>query len=171
MVQKNAFEQRKWKSRLKFNLGLMLIDLQKTGPGLKNSGITVCPLGRQLSHFAFLGPLLNIINKIMMSTKTTSGNQCIVSKWCQMVSTVQLRSAEIRPNFSGSHTLSLRATAKLGFHFALPAGMLFTRENENWAWSQVKLVWAIIVKRNSLLSIKRMHKGVFIVYPLGEGVS
>ena len=80
MVQKNAFEQRKWKSRLKFNLGLMLIDLQKTGPGLKNSGITVCPLGGQLSHFAFLGPLLNIINKIMMSTKTTSGNQCIVSK-------------------------------------------------------------------------------------------
>ena len=43
---------------------------------------------------------------------------------------------EIRPSYSGSHTFSLTATAK-NFCFALPAGMLFTKRNENWAWSQV----------------------------------
>ena len=35
---------------------------------------------------------------------------------------------EIRPNFSGSHTFSLTATAKIGF--ALPAGMLLQSETK-----------------------------------------
>ena len=37
---------------------------------------------------------------------------------------------EIRPSFSGSYTFSLTATAK-NFRFALPAGVLFTKRNEN----------------------------------------
>ena len=35
--------------------------------------------------------------------------------------------------FSGSHIFSLTATAKIYFRFALPAGMLFSKRNENRA--------------------------------------
>ena len=37
---------------------------------------------------------------------------------------------EIRPNFSGSHTFSLTGTGKIGFRFALPAGMLLQSETK-----------------------------------------
>ena len=36
------------------------------------------------------------------------------------------------------------ATAKIfvfSFRFALPAGLLFTKRNENWAWSLVNYEW------------------------------
>ena len=35
IILKNAFEQKKWKPRLKFNPGLALIDLRTTGPWSK----------------------------------------------------------------------------------------------------------------------------------------
>ena len=63
-----------------------------------------------------------------------SKNSCILtSSFLQFP--VNLRS--IRPNFSGSHTFSLTATAKILFLSRLAAGMLFLKRNENRARSQV----------------------------------
>ena len=64
----------------------------------------------------------------------------------------------LQAKFSGSHTFSLTATAKIGlyFRFALPAGMLFWKRNENRAWSQV--VHGINhhpADKHSIYSIKR----------------